>query len=191
MPFMKPVIPQSMKLAILLSVLSASAWWWADAASGHFYSQEWLRIWDAFVRLMFFCLVVLAGSAFKQQRDAIRARIELLERSQRLEQEIIRIKENEQQRIGRDLHDGVCRIRETSPDLAIVDITLKGSSGLELIKSIKALSVNVPILVLSMHDESLYAERALRALAANRKNASFHRYLDILFIYTCVQPPHA
>jgi DNA-binding NarL/FixJ family response regulator len=54
-------------------------------------------------------------------------------------------------------------IRETSPDLAIVDITLKGSSGLELIKSIKALSVNVPILVLSMHDESLYAERALRA----------------------------
>jgi DNA-binding NarL/FixJ family response regulator len=56
-------------------------------------------------------------------------------------------------------------IRETSPDLAIVDITLKGSSGLELIKSIKALSVNVPILVLSMHDESLYAERALRANA--------------------------
>jgi DNA-binding NarL/FixJ family response regulator len=54
-------------------------------------------------------------------------------------------------------------IREASPDLAIVDITLKGSSGLELIKSIKALSVSVPILVLSMHDESLYAERALRA----------------------------
>lgn len=99
----------NLKLAILLSVLSASAWWWADAASGHFYSQEWLRIWDAIVRLMFFCLVVLAGSAFKQQRDAIRARIELLERSQWLEQEIIRIKENEQQRIGRDLHDGVCQ----------------------------------------------------------------------------------
>jgi DNA-binding NarL/FixJ family response regulator len=54
-------------------------------------------------------------------------------------------------------------IREASPDLAIVDITLKASSGLELIKSIKALSVSVPILVLSMHDESLYAERALRA----------------------------
>ena len=54
-------------------------------------------------------------------------------------------------------------IRNTAPDLAIVDITLKGSSGLELIKSIKALSIGVPVLVLSMHEESLYAERALRA----------------------------
>src|SRR6202047_839305 len=54
-------------------------------------------------------------------------------------------------------------IRRVTPDLAIVDITLKGSSGLELIKSIKALSIGVPVLVLSMHEESLYAERALRA----------------------------
>ena len=54
-------------------------------------------------------------------------------------------------------------IRDTSPDLAIVDISLKGSSGLELIKSIKTLPIGVPILVLSMHDESLYAERALRS----------------------------
>jgi DNA-binding NarL/FixJ family response regulator len=54
-------------------------------------------------------------------------------------------------------------IRNTAPDLAIVDITLKGSSGLELIKSIKALPIGVPVLVLSMHDESLYAERALRS----------------------------
>jgi len=54
-------------------------------------------------------------------------------------------------------------IRVTSPNLAIVDVTLKASSGLELIKGIKALSIGVPVLVLSMHDESLYAERALRA----------------------------
>jgi DNA-binding NarL/FixJ family response regulator len=54
-------------------------------------------------------------------------------------------------------------ILDSSPDLAIVDITLRGSSGLELIKSIKALSIGLPVLVLSMHDESLYAERALRA----------------------------
>src|ERR1700730_15115798 len=57
-------------------------------------------------------------------------------------------------------------IRNTAPDLAIVDITLKGSSGLELIKSIKALPIGVPVLVLSMHEESLYAERALRAGAS-------------------------
>jgi DNA-binding NarL/FixJ family response regulator len=44
-----------------------------------------------------------------------------------------------------------------------VDITLKGSSGLELIKGIRALSIGIPVLILSMHEESLYAERALRA----------------------------
>jgi signal transduction histidine kinase len=56
---------------------------------------------------MFFYLVIIAGSAIKEQRDANRARIELLERSQKLEWEIIGISEREQQRIGRDLHDGL------------------------------------------------------------------------------------
>ena len=96
-------------LAVLISVLSTFAWWWADRASGHLYSSEWLRAWDAAVRLIFFCLVMFAGWAFRQQRDAVRARIELLERSRQLEQEIISISEREQQRIGRDLHDGVCQ----------------------------------------------------------------------------------
>jgi DNA-binding NarL/FixJ family response regulator len=54
-------------------------------------------------------------------------------------------------------------IRSTAPDLAIVDISLKGCSGLELLKDLRAQELGVPILVLSMHDESLYAERALRA----------------------------
>ena len=57
-------------------------------------------------------------------------------------------------------------IQQTLPDLAIIDITLDGASGLELIKSIRALGLKIPLLVLSMHDESLYAERALRAGAS-------------------------
>lgn len=57
-------------------------------------------------------------------------------------------------------------IRSTRPNLAIVDIALKASSGLELIRSIKALSIGVPVLVLSMHEESVYAARALRAGAS-------------------------
>ena len=65
-----------------------------------------------------------------------------------------------------DARQAIELIRNTSPDLAIVDITLKGSSGLELIKNIRELPTAVPVLVLSMHDESLYAERALRAGAA-------------------------
>ncbi|MBI5388145.1 MAG: response regulator transcription factor [Verrucomicrobia bacterium] len=49
------------------------------------------------------------------------------------------------------------------PDVAVVDISLKGGNGLELIKNLKASYPNLPLLVLSMHDESLYAERVLRA----------------------------
>jgi len=59
--------------------------------------------------------------------------------------------------------DAIQLIQNTSPDLAIVDITLKESSGLELLKSIKALSIGLPVLVLSMHEESLYGQRAIRA----------------------------
>lgn len=50
-----------------------------------------------------------------------------------------------------------------TPDLAVVDIALPGASGLELIKNIKAAYPELRVLVLSMHDETLYAERALRA----------------------------
>ena len=54
-------------------------------------------------------------------------------------------------------------IAGAQPDVAIVDISLKDSSGIELIKSLKLSHPDVAVLVLSMHDESLYAERALRA----------------------------
>ena len=54
-------------------------------------------------------------------------------------------------------------IGTVQPDVAIVDISLENGSGLELVKSLKAIHPAVKSLVLSMHDESLYAERALRA----------------------------
>lgn len=54
-------------------------------------------------------------------------------------------------------------ITQIDPDIAIIDISLKDRNGLELIKDIKVHHPNLPILALSMHDESLYAERALRA----------------------------
>jgi DNA-binding NarL/FixJ family response regulator len=49
------------------------------------------------------------------------------------------------------------------PDIVIVDLSLEGGSGIELIKTIKASHPDVAMIVLSMHDESLYAERSLRA----------------------------
>jgi DNA-binding NarL/FixJ family response regulator len=54
-------------------------------------------------------------------------------------------------------------LQANPPDLVITDLTLKGSHGLELIKNLKAALPQLPILVVSMHDESLYAERVLRA----------------------------
>ncbi|MEP7016272.1 MAG: response regulator transcription factor [Verrucomicrobiota bacterium] len=54
-------------------------------------------------------------------------------------------------------------IRKIKPDLAIVDLSLPGANGVELIKNIRAEFQKLPVLVLSMHDESLYALRALRA----------------------------
>jgi DNA-binding NarL/FixJ family response regulator len=59
--------------------------------------------------------------------------------------------------------DALILLQSASPDIVIVDLSLKGPSGLELIKDIKAQEFAVPVLVLSMHDELLYAERVLRA----------------------------
>jgi DNA-binding NarL/FixJ family response regulator len=64
---------------------------------------------------------------------------------------------------AQNVEQAIPLIRYTPSDLAIVNITLEGSNGLTLIKNIKALSRCVPFLVLSPHDDSLSAERALRA----------------------------
>ena len=62
-----------------------------------------------------------------------------------------------------DAAEALIGIRTTNPDVVIVDISLAGASGLDLIKDIKVEFGDLPVLVVSMHDESLYAERALRA----------------------------
>jgi DNA-binding NarL/FixJ family response regulator len=62
-----------------------------------------------------------------------------------------------------NIKDALTLIEQTLPDAAILDLTLKGPSGLELIKDLKARNLRLPVLVLSMHPESPYAERVLRA----------------------------
>lgn len=56
-------------------------------------------------------------------------------------------------------------IAATNPDILIADISLKGPDGLDLLKNLRASYPDLPVLILSMHDESIYAERALRARA--------------------------
>ncbi|MFT5657178.1 MAG: DNA-binding NarL/FixJ family response regulator [Gammaproteobacteria bacterium] len=62
-----------------------------------------------------------------------------------------------------DMADGLQLVQSLKPDLAIIDLSLAGGSGLDLIKHIRAHDYEVLILVASMHDELLYAERVLTA----------------------------
>jgi DNA-binding NarL/FixJ family response regulator len=62
-----------------------------------------------------------------------------------------------------EMHAALRNIDDLKPDILIVDISLNGPDGLDLLKNIRAKDPNLPVLILSMHDESIYAERALRA----------------------------
>jgi len=66
---------------------------------------------------------------------------------------------------AKEVQTALQAIVESEPDILIVDISLNGPDGLELVKHVRALFPELPILVLSMHDEATYAERALRARA--------------------------
>lgn len=64
---------------------------------------------------------------------------------------------------GEDAYQSLREIGRLKPDMVLVDVSLKDSDGIELLKELRARDEDLPVLVLSMHDESLYAERALRA----------------------------
>ncbi len=61
-----------------------------------------------------------------------------------------------------NVHDALELAETLRPNIAIVDITLRGSNGLDFLKDLKARGIDLPVLVLSMHDEAIYAERVLR-----------------------------
>ena len=73
-------------------------------------------------------------------------------------------------------------INRQPPDLAVVDITLGEDSGIDLIREIKKLHPGVKVIVLSMHSESLYAERALKAGAGGYviKKETTSRIIDAI-----------
>lgn len=78
--------------------------------------------------------------------------------------------------------EALSAIPRCSPDLLVTDITMPGRGGLELIKDIKALHPSLPVLVISMHDEMLHAERALRAGARGylMKEAGAEKMLEAI-----------
>lgn len=97
------------KSAFLFSGLAGVIWSWADHMAGHVYSSSAVEAWEISSRFAFYFLVALIGIATREKHLATSARIALLEHSRKLEQQIIEVSEYEQQRIGRDLHDGLCQ----------------------------------------------------------------------------------
>jgi DNA-binding NarL/FixJ family response regulator len=78
--------------------------------------------------------------------------------------------------------EAICLLGEAHPDLIVTDISMPGRSGVEFIKDIQALQPGLLVLVLTLHDESLYAERALRAGARGyvMKDANADKLLEAI-----------
>jgi DNA-binding NarL/FixJ family response regulator len=64
-----------------------------------------------------------------------------------------------------EAHAAMQAVAQRRPDIMILDLSLNGPDGLEVLKGIRASDPDLPVLILSMHDEAIYAERALRARA--------------------------
>ena len=62
-----------------------------------------------------------------------------------------------------DAQSGLTRIRELNPDLAIIDLTLKNGNGINLTRQLSAEGPDLPVLILSMHDEKIFSEEVIKA----------------------------
>lgn len=113
----------------------------------------------------------MAAAKKDKQKDAAKKhRVFLVDDHPIVRQGLIKLIEQEEElevcgEAG-SVREALDQIQEMAPDVILVDISLEDSNGLELIKTIDDLGLQIPTLVLSMHDESLYAEHALKAGAS-------------------------
>lgn len=91
------------------ALVSSVIWWTANWFNGDPDLHSWFQAWEVARHIGFFLVVGWTGAALRNKSDTAAARIALLERSRQLEEEIVKVSEAEQQRIGQDLHDGLCQ----------------------------------------------------------------------------------
>lgn len=104
----------SRNVGILFAVVSALIWHLANSPTQPYRTTQGYVL-ATLNRLGYFVFVALGADAMRKHREEVQARIEAMTRARRLEQEIVRVSEREQIRIGQDLHDGLCQ------DLAAID----------------------------------------------------------------------
>lgn len=93
---------------LMIAVVAGIVWWVANETD-HPYETQLGYAWALLNREFYFCVVVFAVMAVRNKQDADDARIRMLEERRQLEHDIVSVSEHEQQRIGRDLHDGLCQ----------------------------------------------------------------------------------
>lgn len=95
------------KPGLLIAVFSGVVWWLANMSSTRQSTQGYA--WNLANRLFYQCALVFAVSALRNKHQTDAARIQMLEERRQLEKDIVSVSEHEQQRIGQDLHDGICQ----------------------------------------------------------------------------------
>ena len=96
------------RAGLFIAVLSGVVWWLANMNTNPYETQLGYA-WALVNRLVYLCVVVFAVTALRNKQEADEARIQMLEERRQLEKDIVSVSEHEQQRIGQDLHDGICQ----------------------------------------------------------------------------------
>ena len=97
------------KWGIAAAVSANLIWWYVNWTTNDPILHSSIGAWETSRHFAFYLIVALAASALRTKGDITAERIALLERSRRLECEIVNVSEAEQRRIGQDLHDGLCQ----------------------------------------------------------------------------------
>ncbi len=93
---------------LFVAIVAGGVWWVANKDT-HPYATQMGYAWAMLNREFYFCVLVFAVAAVRSKQDADASHIRMLEERRQLELDIIQVSEHEQQRIGQDLHDGLCQ----------------------------------------------------------------------------------
>lgn len=93
---------------VFMAIVCGIVWWVSNQWTSP-YHTVWGYAWATLSRVFYFGIVVYAVTAVRMRQEADAARIQALEERRQLEKDIVTVSEHEQQRIGQDLHDGLCQ----------------------------------------------------------------------------------